>query len=133
MLTTQVPGRDTDKLTKQKFQKSIKSEFFVGNSFNSFTFLVNHKNKSSRSTKNFSQENFALCLIQETYLHVGGELSTETTWLSVKGFFSNCDQICSFLRICSHLLRNSLMENFIFLCRVYVNICRCVGLVLRNV
>ena len=119
VLTTQVPGRDTDKLAKQKFQKSIKSEFFVGNSFNSF--LVDYKNKSSRSTKNFPQENFALCLVQGTYLHVGGELSTETTWLSIKGFFSKCDQICSFLRICSNLLKNSLMENFIF-CAVYLSI-----------
>ena len=28
--------------------------------------------------------------------------------------FSKCDQICSFLRIWSHLLRKSFMENFIF-------------------
>ena len=28
--------------------------------------------------------------------------------------FSKCDQICSFLRNCSHLLKKSLMENFIF-------------------
>ena len=32
----------------------------------------------------------------------------------IKGFFSKCDQIRSFLRICSHLLKKSLMENFIF-------------------
>ena len=34
---------------------------------------------------------------------------------SVKDFFSECDQICCFLQICSHLLKKSLMENFIFL------------------
>ena len=34
--------------------------------------------------------------------------------LSIKDFFSKCDQICSFLRIWSHLLKKSLMENFIF-------------------
>ena len=35
---------------------------------------------------------------------------------SIKDFFSECDQIRSFLRIWSHLLKKSLMENFIFLC-----------------
>ena len=33
---------------------------------------------------------------------------------SIKDFFSKCDQICSFLRIWSHLMKKSLMENFIF-------------------
>ena len=32
---------------------------------------------------------------------------------SIKDFFSKCDQIHSFLRIWSHLLKKSLMENFI--------------------
>ena len=32
----------------------------------------------------------------------------------IKDFFSKCDQIRSFLRIWSHLLKKSLMENFIF-------------------
>ena len=31
-----------------------------------------------------------------------------------KDFFRKCDQICSFLQIWSHLLKKSLMENFIF-------------------
>ena len=33
---------------------------------------------------------------------------------SIKYFVSKCDQIRSFLRICSHLLEKSLIENFIF-------------------
>ena len=33
---------------------------------------------------------------------------------SIKYFFSKCDQIRSFLRIWSHLLKKYLMENFIF-------------------
>ena len=37
---------------------------------------------------------------------------------SIKDFFSKCDQIRSFLRIWSHLLKKSLMKNFIFLCSV---------------
>ena len=34
---------------------------------------------------------------------------------SIKDFFSKCDQIHSFLWIWSHLLKKSLMENFIFM------------------
>ena len=34
--------------------------------------------------------------------------------LSIKDFFSRFDQICSFLRIWSHLLQKSLLKNFIF-------------------
>ena len=37
---------------------------------------------------------------------------------SINDFFSKCDQIRSFLRIWSHLLRKSLMENFNF-CAVH--------------
>ena len=33
---------------------------------------------------------------------------------SIKGFFSKCDQICGKLRIWSHLIKKSLMGNFIF-------------------
>ena len=33
---------------------------------------------------------------------------------SITDFFSKCDQIRSFLRIWSHLLKKSLMENIIF-------------------
>ena len=33
---------------------------------------------------------------------------------SIKDFFSKCNQIRSFLRIWSHLLKKSLMENFTF-------------------
>ena len=34
--------------------------------------------------------------------------------LSIKDFFNKCEQIGSFLRIWSHLLKKFLMENFIF-------------------
>ena len=33
---------------------------------------------------------------------------------SIKGFFSKCDQIHSFLQIQSHLLKKSFIENFLF-------------------
>ena len=49
---------------------------------------------------------------------------------SIKDFFIKCDQIHRKLRIWSHLLKKSLMENFIFLCSVasfhdwgYENMC----------
>ena len=32
----------------------------------------------------------------------------------IKNLFSKCDEICNFLRIWPHLLKKSLMENFIF-------------------
>ena len=35
-------------------------------------------------------------------------------------FFSRCHQICSFLRIWSHLLKTSLMEKFIFCSVLYL-------------
>ena len=40
--------------------------------------------------------------------------TTQTMKFSIKGFFSKCDQIRSFLRIWSHLLKKSLMEDFVF-------------------
>ena len=39
----------------------------------------------------------------------------------IKDFFSKCNQIQMKLRIWSHLLKNSLMENFTF-CAVLINI-----------
>ena len=38
---------------------------------------------------------------------------------SIKDFFSKYDQICSFLRIWSHLLKKPVIENFIF-CAVFL-------------
>ena len=40
---------------------------------------------------------------------------------SIKDFFSKYDQIRSFLRIWSHLLKKSLMENLIFCAVKWVN------------
>ena len=39
---------------------------------------------------------------------------------SIKDFFSKCDQIRRNLRIWSHLLKKSLMENFIFCAVIFV-------------
>ena len=44
---------------------------------------------------------------------------------AIKDFFSKYDQICSFLRIWSHLLKKSFMENFIFLCSAFLSPWKC--------
>ena len=41
-------------------------------------------------------------------------ITAQKVKLSVKDFFSECDYIRSFLQIWSHLLKKSLIENFIF-------------------
>ena len=46
-------------------------------------------------------------------------ITTQRIRFSVKDFFSKCDQIQNDLRIWSHLLKNFLMEHFIF-CALYV-------------
>ena len=45
-----------------------------------------------------------------TYKH---KITAQKMKFSIKDFFSKCEQIRSFLRIQSHLLKNSLMKNFI--------------------
>ena len=47
------------------------------------------------------------------------ELTAQKMKLFIKDFFSNSDQIHSFLRMWSNLLKKSLMENF-FLCSDYI-------------
>ena len=49
---------------------------------------------------------FAICCICP--------LTAQKVKFSIKDFFSKCDEIYSFLRICSYLLKQYLMENFIF-------------------
>ena len=53
-------------------------------------------------------------LINWSLYHNFMENSAQKTNFSVKEFFSKCEQICRKLRIWSHLLKKSLMENFIF-------------------
>ena len=44
----------------------------------------------------------------------GKYYTTQKMKFSIKAFFSKCDQIRSFQRIWSHILKKSLIENFIF-------------------
>ena len=46
------------------------------------------------------------------------DITAQKMKLSIKGFFSKCDQIRSFLRIWLHLLKKKLMEKLF--CAVYV-------------
>ena len=48
-----------------------------------------------------------------------GKSTVQKLKFSIKDFISKCDQICRKLRIWSHLLKKSLMENFIFCAVVF--------------
>ena len=48
------------------------------------------------------------------------QITAQNMKFSIKDFFSKCDQIRSYLQIWSHLLKISLIENFIF-CKVKNN------------
>ena len=69
------------------------------------------------NSKNASHENFQFIILSKS------RRPNHCTKMkfSIKHFFSKCDQIHSFLRICSHLLKKSLMDNFIF-CAMNYNI-----------
>ena len=60
----------------------------------------------------YSSSHYRFSVFHDWYLSLHKKLK-----FSIKYFFSECDQMRSFLRIWSHLLRKSLMENFI-LCAV---------------
>ena len=47
-----------------------------------------------------------------------GPITGQKMTFSIADFFSKCDQIRRFLQIWSHLLKKSVMENFIF-CAVH--------------
>ena len=56
----------------------------------------------------------------KAYFCTGITYTAQEMKIFFKDFFSKCDQIFSFLWIWSHLLKNYLMENFIF-CAVNKN------------
>ena len=57
---------------------------------------------------------FFICNKSLVKLGIAPPLTAQKMKFSIKDFFSKYEQIRSFLRICSYLLKKSLMENFIF-------------------
>ena len=57
------------------------------------------------------------------YYYFAQSYTAQKMMFSIKDFFSKCDQIRSFLRIWSHLLKKSVMENFIFCAVLSNNFC----------
>ena len=55
-----------------------------------------------------------LCYPRKCYKKFAESLLYKKMKFSIRDFFSECDQISSFLRIWSHLLKKPLMESFIF-------------------
>ena len=53
------------------------------------------------------------------------DMSSVCIAFSIEDFFSKCDQVRSFLWIWSHLLKRSLMENFIFCAVLVVTLWKC--------
>ena len=51
---------------------------------------------------------------EELFFNAVSEFTAQIKKFSVKDFFSKCDQIRRKLRIWLHLLKKTLMENFIF-------------------
>ena len=76
------------------------------------------------STKNLVAEDYVqlrVCVKKDYSTYAS--ITAQKMKFSIKGFFSKCDQICSFLWIWSPLLKKFLMENFIF-CAVHLTHCK---------
>ena len=83
--------------------KRWKLEFFFQKCFITLRFSCNA----------YRKKNFRDLTSSQTFL-ISNIRFAQKIKFSIKGFFSKCDQIRSFLRIWSHLLKKSLTENFIF-------------------
>ena len=83
----------------------------------SLKFLLTKKLIIKTLTKSLLMDDelfFAVCLTDERH-------TAQKMKFSMKGFFSEYDQILRNLRIWSHLLKKSFMENFIF-CTVAISL-----------
>ena len=58
--------------------------------------------------------------LQEYEMKCKAVVTAQKMKVTIKDFFSKCDQIHRFLRIWSYVLKKSLMENFIF-CTLYIS------------
>ena len=87
---------------KRKFEKKKLISMNFSPSFSTKHLIFNIKTKSFKIIQN---------LVVTTF-HATG--TAQKIKFSIKDFFSKCDRIRSFLRIWSHLMKKSFMENFIF-------------------
>ena len=75
---------------------------------------------SATAVDKMSETSYKTLLCSSAFLYSATFMMLKVTAqkmkLSINDFLSKCDQICSCLRIWSHLLKKSLMENFILLC-----------------
>ena len=84
--------------------------------------LINYKRHWSTINIKLTYS-FSWCIINSLLVFLAKNhffLLARKMKFSIKDFFSKCDQIRSFLRIWSHLLKKSLMENFI-LCAMSIS------------
>ena len=64
--------------------------------------------------KKTEEENFQIFMQNSYYAEFDHKKTAQKMKFSIKNFFGKYDQIRSFLRIWSHLLKKSAMKNFIF-------------------
>ena len=98
--------------------KSVNNRSFAGTSFTAFGLKFQSECGKIRTRKTLNTNTFYAAFtkviiypkLDFLFCH-----TTEKMKFSIKDFLSKCDQICGKLRIWSHLLKNSLMKNFVSL------------------
>ena len=94
--------------------KYFKRSYTVGPSNAPFTFQTNCKVAPAvEFIFTYSAGRNLIDLLETTSSHLGNN-TAQGVKISIEYFFNKCDQIHSFQRIWSHLLKKTLMENFIF-------------------
>ena len=81
-------------------------------------FLLNHPNNEDMQQPNSWENQIKSCIFDLNHLDTLElkfmDYTAQKMKFSIEDFFSKCDQIRRKLRIWSHLLKKSLIENFIF-------------------
>ena len=128
---TSLPSRNTN---EESQKPSVTKSFPVGSNhdaklsyrdgsqkiklFSGYFMLKNQSvwllNEFSGHNSGSSLLNYLKWLFETNLLLLYATYTAQKIKFSVKDFLSKCDQIRSFLRIWLHLLKKSLMENFIF-------------------
>ena len=94
--------------------KYFKRSYTVGPSNAPFTFQTNCKVAPAvEFIFTYSAGRNLIDLLETTSSHLGNN-TAQGVKIPIEYFFNKCDQIHSFLRIWSHLLKKTLMENFFF-------------------